>query len=400
MLRNPRVRIGLVLMLVGLVTFGAKKWLANRSKQAGFGPKGPAQVDVVVAKADIPPQSILSADPNLIGTEPMAAKEAGAYLTKAKFDEIMGKKQGLVTKYPVIRDYPIPMTAIAGVIEELGISYLIPQNKRAMILELSKSPNFYEMIKSTDHVDIIATYLKGDQPAYVRTIVQDAIVLATNTMIDPFTVAQRGPNSPEAQQAQQAQQAKAGAKSGDQTQQQPPPPPPPNITIALSPQDAMLVALSAKATLDVILRPQPGVGFGESEGGYGTTPGTGETGTGEAGTPPTGHAAAIEPGIPIARTRSLTNIASLPKGIAMTDLVPPDKTAQASGGGGQPARPPRANVPALPPAPRRTGPVPPMSTAPIIPMGPMAPLPSSNTYEIQVFTGSSRSSVPVKKPAT
>lgn len=414
MLRNPRLRIGLILIvLAGGGFLGIRKYM-GKGHPGKPGRGGPRMVQVVVASADIQEQTILTDSEDLVRLELMKADEAGRYLQAKSKEEI----KGWVTKYPIARDLPIPEASIAGKIDQLGVSYLIPQGKRAMIIDLKKAPNFFDLIKATDHVDIVATYPDGESPIYSRTIVSDALVLAVNSYVvesvpslpgEEYNVAVRGLDSPaekaKAQQAQQQaakSQGKAGGKGGEtQQQQQQPPPPPHNLTLALSVQDAMAIAVSNKAMLDVILRARAGVGFAPMETGEATP----EMG-GNAGKPLSGDvrsSGVSSLSTPSASGGSVRLAAKGPgaqPGIALVEIAPPLKNLPQKGAAGQraaPITPPPPRKLVRIPLPPRFGSVPPFPGGAIRPLPPPKPT-VPDTYDVQVFSGGSHSSVPVKIP--
>jgi len=392
MLANPLLRRGLVLLLIAAVGFSAVRIMKRRAR-GGLGPPRAHTVNVVYAAVDIPPQTVLT--PELLRLESMPEKEAGGYLTVKSIDEV----NGYVTRFPIIRDYPIQKDLLAGRIDQLGLSYMIPPGRRAMIIELKKEPNFFDMIKTNDHVDVVATYPTGTDPLYSRTIVTDALVLAVNTMIDKFDVAQRNKAEQVPAQGKAKTTAKAGktGKAEEGAESATPPPPPKNITLAVTPEDAVRIAVSNKAMLDIILRPREEFGWGAPVAP--PAEGTGTTGTTTPAAPAGGEKIG-EKGIG----------GKGPK-IALYEVAPPLKSLLPKKGtgasGGIQRQPPRVVTP-LPPVPRRTH-VPPVSPTPavrppVVPMTPISPppLPSapSNTYEVQVFAGSNKSTVEVKRPPT
>jgi len=394
MLANPLLRRGLVLLLIAGVGFGAIKFVKGRSNKS-LGRTGPRTVNVVYAAVDISPQTILTQE--LLRIESVPEKEAGGYLTVKSLEDV----NGYVTRYPIIRDYPIQKELIAGRIDELGIAFMVPPGHRAMVIQLTKEPNFYDMIKSSDRVDVVATYPTGTEPVYSRTIVTDALVLAVNTLIDDFDVAQRNKVPPP--EPSQSKPKEEGGKPSE-----PPPPPPKNITLAVTPEDAVRIAVSNKAMLDVILRPREELGFGAPVAGGSALPTTGmeePVGSNEAAALTTERG----PG----GTRLASGGTKGPK-IALYDIAPPLKSLDPKKGGApapaqsQPSSPrPSRHVRSLPPAPRRTS-IPPVTprtrVTTVIPMTPVAPplVPSapSNTDDVQIFPGSNKSTVEVKRPRT
>lgn len=359
-------------------------------------------MNVVYAVADIPGQTILMNDPTLLRTEPTAQKDAAAFFTvKVGLDEV----KGIVTKYRINKGYPILQDAIAGKIDQLGIAAVIPPGKRAMVVDLKKRPNFFEVIRAGDHVDIIGTYPSGETPTYTSTIVSDALVLAVDSSVDTLNVALRSAAVAGGQQTTQ-QPGKAPspppqpAQAQGQGQQQPQGPPPHNITLALSPKDAERVAVSNQAMLDIVLRPKSGMGLSSVEGAPSATQGTGATPTGVSGRSLSqpGGKTEVRTG-----TRSLT---SLPRGTYLTDIAPTSVTDFLNK-----LKNTKPTKSILPPPPRRikwtpnTGPqTPPWPPLPGLGKGgegsggTKPPVSTHPTYEVQVFKGGAQSTVEVKKP--
>jgi len=360
-LGNWSVRIGLVLLL------GAGGFWLFTKLQKPPPPPPPTTVSVVVAKVDLYRRMVLTKD--MVEIKEIAIKDAPETALKNIEDAvgfIVGSADTAVQVVPA--GTVLESAHLLGRLKDLGLPYLVPPFMRAMIIEPKLVPNFHDVIRPGNRVDVVATF----ENEYSRIVLENIEVLAIDSEVNEIKLDIRGQNT-EAAQRQREQAAEKGETV------QAPPPPPPSFALALTPDDAERLALAlASGSLDFILRPMPEEGLPPSLDGSLLTSAV-EDGS-QPATPAQGR-----------------------EGMTLADIAPPiaKKREEKTTGGGRPAPPQwTPSRPALPPAPRNIPVFPPAQLQlPTVPAAvqPMAQ-PAPPTLEIEIITGDQRRTVQVPKP--
>jgi pilus assembly protein CpaB len=187
------------------------------------------QAQVVVAKVEIPPNALITAD--MIETIPVRNEQVrpGA---KTSPDGVVG----VYSKERIPAQEQITDRLIFGEGKSARFTGAIPAGKRAVSLAVNDVTGVGGLIQPEDYVDVIVTLDKGDNPVANMTL-QDVLVLAINK-----TSAQ---NKDGAETAQ--------AKDVKIT----------TVTLAVTPDDATLLALAeVRGAVKLALRPYPPVTAG------------------------------------------------------------------------------------------------------------------------------------------
>lgn len=158
-----------------VTTFVVVNYLQRVQKQAEA-PKPVETVEVVVAKANIAERKIVG--PNLIALRkvpvtaihPAAARRIEDVANRVAVVAIFAEEQVLLSKL-----------APAGV--NVGLSYVIPKDKRAMTLANNEITGVAGFIFPGDRVDIVATVSVNNQ-SFSKIALQDILVLAVAQKVD------------------------------------------------------------------------------------------------------------------------------------------------------------------------------------------------------------------------
>jgi len=207
-----------------------------------------AQVQVVVAKRDIPLAANITSD--MVEAKIVPADAAVA----AAFSEV-ARVIGLRARYPIAAGTQIVPGMVVQASAADALSYVIPPGKRAVAVKTSEVVSGGGHIRPGDFVDVLVTIevtkLVGGTPTPgaeklkgTYTILQNIEVLAVDDQAEK--VAEIGPNSKEKDNA-----GRFGVMS-DRNR---------TVTLAVDPQQAQLLFLAeAEGTIRLALRP-----FGERD---------------------------------------------------------------------------------------------------------------------------------------
>jgi pilus assembly protein CpaB len=239
-------RLLLLALVAGLVAAILVYAALSRSSESTSGAgAAPSMVSAVVAKQDIPARTKITTSMVEVRQVPTDVHSELAYtdLTQAV---------GQVTRYPIATNEEVLSTKVVSLenVAENGdsLSYVIPEGKRAISIQVSEVVSGGGLVLPGDYVDVIgvfnATFSSGDQQTtedkyFSRTILQNIGVLAVaQTVVDT------------------APEAAGSTGSGDQTTttdtgeqivrntEASPEPKAATVTLSVTPQEAQLLFLA------------------------------------------------------------------------------------------------------------------------------------------------------------
>jgi len=213
---KPRLWLFITLLLAvstGLLTY---KYLSDVRKPAGAGPT----VGQVTAKVKIPSGTRITAD--MLETREVPKE----YAHPSGVRDV----SAVVGQYAVVDILPGDVIVSDRVAQDRSVNelpYKIPSGKRAITVPVTALTGVAGLIKPGHHVDVLVSYKISDTPLdyKVMTLVQDVLVLAVGSEM----------------------QKKDGVQQAD------------NVTLAVSPNEAELVALGESiGKIKLVERPSSG----------------------------------------------------------------------------------------------------------------------------------------------
>jgi len=197
------------------------------------------KVPVVIAKDNIPARMIIQTDQLEVKLVPKDTVNPEA---ATKITEL----QGLITKSELLKGEPINLNRIVKKGERLGLSFIIPEGKRAITVAVNEVNGVGGFIKPGDIVDVLGVLepKNSTNGSYSWTVVQQLAVLA---------VAQdMGASDPEKNKAD----GKTASKKNDPNSEQTEGKISTSVTLAVTPEEAQLVTLaSEKGALRLTMHP-------------------------------------------------------------------------------------------------------------------------------------------------
>lgn len=168
---NKKVLI--IALIFGLITFLISiVYLGNVSSNQKYKNES---VKIIVAKTNIPPRSIISKELISFRNIPRQYLVEGA---AQKPEEVLDK----VTTTQLLAGEQISVLKLLQRGTKLGLSFIVPKNKRAVSVEVDASASIAGLIKPGDMVDILCTFESADVERTV-TILQNVPVLAIDQEI-------------------------------------------------------------------------------------------------------------------------------------------------------------------------------------------------------------------------
>jgi pilus assembly protein CpaB len=207
-------------------------------------PQAPTTVGVVTAQAPVPVGKRIEPGMTVVKQVPQDQAPAGSFKTSEEVE-------GWVAVVPIGVGDPITQSNVREPTSALGLSFMIPEDMRAVTVPVDDVSGLSGLIKPGDHVDILATFELKDDSAITRTVLQDVEVLALSTTM----IAAEAPK-PAAAPAAEGEKGKAPAGGGQAAPPQGETPKKyPTATLAVTPGDAQkLVLADAKGKLRLTLR--------------------------------------------------------------------------------------------------------------------------------------------------
>ncbi len=166
-------RMLVISLIFGIVTFmGTTLYLGSVSKDQKFKAE---LISVITAKANIPPRTVITKDMVQNKSIPRQYALPGVFVQP---QEVIGK----ITNTPIILGEQIVSGKVSVRGQQLGLSFIVPKNKRAVSVEVDAAASIAGLIKPGDMVDILCT-LTGDFNRTV-TVLQNVQILAIDRAMD------------------------------------------------------------------------------------------------------------------------------------------------------------------------------------------------------------------------
>ena len=206
-------------------------WIGQQNKPVQ---KAPETVEVPV------PVRTISAQTDLM---PEMFKKVTMQKTQVAADVVINEADlvGRINRTELLMDKPVTAGQIAVRSNALGLAYTINSGQRAMSVALDMVAAVCDFVQAGDRVDVVATF-GHEGKVVVRTLVQDVLVLAAGTAINPRTLAPAAAATP-------------GAATPPPAEQNPPKRPDMPFTLAVTPEQAqIIIAADSAGKLRLLLR--------------------------------------------------------------------------------------------------------------------------------------------------
>jgi len=143
-------------------------------------------VKIVIAKVDIPKDTIITADMVNLKTEPKASMQPGDLTS-------LESAIGSLAVVDILRGQHINSNMLQASTAFKFLSQTIPTGMRAFTISVDQLSGIEGLIKPGDYVDIIGTFRfptgrEGESMPVVVTLFQGIKVLASNRIISPYQV--------------------------------------------------------------------------------------------------------------------------------------------------------------------------------------------------------------------
>jgi pilus assembly protein CpaB len=195
-------------------------------------------VSVVVASGDIPAGTRLAEGNLKIAAVAPEARLAGTYAAAAPL-------VGFIARYPIAAGEQITSAKIGLRKEEKdGLSYIIPADHRAMAVSVTQVTSVGGLLLPGDMVDVIAVFSVENGTAGPAT--QRAVTLLQNVEVLAVDQAAEELGAPPANTDKSTEEGEAGSEPAvaQRPEDAEPQPDATTVTLALTPQQAQLLALA------------------------------------------------------------------------------------------------------------------------------------------------------------
>jgi pilus assembly protein CpaB len=258
-------RLLLLALVAGLVAAILIYAAMSRSSESAGGAEGVASMaPAVVAKQDIPARTKITSAMVEVRQVPLDTRSELAY---TELSQVVGQ----VTRYPIATNEEVLSTKVVSLesVAKTGdsLSYVIPENKRAVSIQVDQVISSGGLVLPGDYVDVMGvfnvTFGMGDQETtedkyFARVILQNIEVLAVaQTVVD---------TAPEATGTTgTSDETTAGAESAGEQRvrntEASPEPKASTVTLSVTPQEAQLLFLAEEnGVLRLAVRP-----YGDAE---------------------------------------------------------------------------------------------------------------------------------------
>ncbi|MFC1517013.1 Flp pilus assembly protein CpaB [Candidatus Margulisiibacteriota bacterium] len=170
---NVNKRMLIISLIFGIVTFVfTTMYLGKVAKETKHASE---LLSIIVAKVNIPPRSVITKE--MLESKPLPRKYVlpGAI---SKLENAVGK----ISTTPIIPGEQVLSNKLAVRGRSLGLSFIIPKNKRAVSVEVDASASIAGLIKPGDMVDVLCT-LGGNIDRTV-TLLQNVPILAIDRQME------------------------------------------------------------------------------------------------------------------------------------------------------------------------------------------------------------------------
>ncbi len=148
-------------------------------KKGATGEDGGKFVKIVVAREDLAPGAILTAENLTLSPIPGTAAPAHTYIST---DDLVNR----VAAQPLVQGQPINEKLLAPTGSGIGLQALIPQGMRAVTIEVNEFTGLAGLVAPNMNVDIITTFRDdASKDTITRTVVQNLKVLAVGPRMTP-----------------------------------------------------------------------------------------------------------------------------------------------------------------------------------------------------------------------
>ena len=253
-------RLLLLALVAGLVAAILIYAAVSRSSESTSGGSAASMTSAVVAKQDIPARTKITTSMVEVRQVPADTSSELAYVD-------LSQVVGQVTRYPIATNEQVLSTKVVSLqsVVKTGdsLSYVIPEGKRAISIQVSEVVSSGGLVLPGDYVDVIGVFDvifgTGDQQTtadkyFSRIILQNIEVLAVaQTVVD--TVPQAGTTSGTDGGTSTSGAGSAEAQSVRNTDASPTPKAS-TVTLSVTPQEAQLLFLAEEnGVLRLAVRP-------------------------------------------------------------------------------------------------------------------------------------------------
>lgn len=205
-------------------------WIGQQKKPVE---KTPETVQVPVPIQTIPAQTDLM--PEMFKKVTMQKAQVAANVVVNERDLV-----GRINRTELVMDKPVTAEQIAVRSNELGLAYTINRGQRAMSVALDIVGAVCDFVQPGNRVDVVATFQREGK-VVVRTLVQDVLVIAAGTALNPPAPA--------------AAVTTTGALPAAKVDPNPPKRPDMPFTLAVTPEQAqIIIAADVTGDLRLVLR--------------------------------------------------------------------------------------------------------------------------------------------------
>jgi pilus assembly protein CpaB len=240
--------------------------LSRQSESTGGGPSAVASTEpAVVAKQDIPARTKITA--GMVEVRQMSLDDRSE-LAFTDLSLVVGR----VTRYPIATSEQVLSTKVVALdsaaVTGDSLSYVIPEGRRAMAVEVDEVVAVGGLVLPGDYVDVMATFdvtfrdgedEKTEEKYFTRLILQNLEVLAVaQTVVDAPTEAGTATGSDSEATATGADTADGQRARNTEAE---PEPKAATVTLSVTPQEAQLVFLAEQnGVIRMAVRP-----YGDAE---------------------------------------------------------------------------------------------------------------------------------------
>lgn len=172
------VVLGIALLIGGLSALLASRYLHSRIQAIEDKEKNQAKVRVVVATEDLPKGARLERKFVAARDIPREWVHSMA-ITEAQYD----RAENGVLSAPAVRGEPVIWSQLEG-LKAASFSRHLAAGRRAITLPVDEVSSVSGMLEPGDRIDIVCT-VKKDGNAVIFSVIQNALVLAAGTRVNP-----------------------------------------------------------------------------------------------------------------------------------------------------------------------------------------------------------------------
>ena len=238
-----RLAIGIALVCGGLAALLSVVYLQGLQRERTAPPPEKVLKEVVVPRATIPPNTLITAD---MLTAKTVEGDQAPKLAVTSVQSIVG----YVAVEPLVAQKPISRSQVLRRDTAFGFAGTVPEGMRAVTVAVDPIMGVAGLLKPRDHVDVIGTFEVGEA-ILAKTVLQNVMLLALGGQTSGPAPEEREPAT-EATAAKPAEKKKEPEKKTRKSQATEYP----NATLAVTPEDAQkLILADQRGNLRLTLRP-------------------------------------------------------------------------------------------------------------------------------------------------